>query len=362
MTGSILHKNDAVSLQEKRKLAQFPEFFSKLSEIPEWTKSVDAYFQDHFLFRERMIFLNSILHLSLFNINKSKNWIALPGKDNWFFYIGDWALHDYLRKPSVGDEERVRSWERTLIFRQQLLAQQKAEYLVAIAPNKEDIYPEYFPERFVRRRGTTMLELMEQRMKKSLVDSHFLNLTGPLRQAKDMGQIYYKTDSHWNDKGAYVAYRAIMERIQKWHPEAKALAEDQFTTTVFEDSRGGDIVLAMGLNKFLTESDEKWQIKKRCADLKGKKFTPKGVPKGESLKKNGCPTGIPLRVLIICDSFGEGVMKFFDETFQSVVYSREVPLSLLRSFTHEDSPDIVIDLRVARNLSKVMSPGQGEEY
>ncbi|MCI5149697.1 MAG: hypothetical protein D3916_09975 [Candidatus Electrothrix sp. MAN1_4] len=271
-------------------------------------------------------------------------------------------MHNYLRKPSIEDKDKVRSWERTLAFRQQLLAKKNADYFVVNAPNKEDVYPEYFPERFVHRRGTTMLELMEQKMSNRPVGSHFLDLTGPLRQAKNTGEIYYKTDSHWNDKGAYTAYRAIMERIQQWHPYAKALADDQFTSNFFKDSYGGDIVLAMGLNKFLTESNEKWQIKERCASLESEIFTPEGMPKEKSLEKSGCPTGIPLRVLIISDSFGEGIKKFFNETFQSVFYSREVPFPLLHSFVYKYQPDIIIDLRVARNLAKVMSPGQGEEY
>lgn len=362
MAGSVIHQGNAVSLQEKRELARFPIFFSTVSEFPEWKKSVDAYFQDHFLFRDKMISFNSILYLYLFNINKSKNWIILPGKEGWLFYIGDWALHNYLRKPSAEDEQTVRSWKQTLVFRQRLLAEKHAEYLVAIAPNKEDIYPEYFPERFVRRRGTTMPELMDQKMRTSSANSHFLDLTEPLQRAKNSGQIYFKTDSHWNDRGAYAAYRAIMERIQQWYPHAKALAKDQCIPDIFENSSGGDLVLAMGLNEFLTESTENWQIKENCAGLQNEMFTPKGLSEGESLEKNGCRTGIPLRVLIISDSFGDGMMKFFNETFQDVVYSREIPFPLLRSFIEEYQPDIVLDLRVARNLSKVMSPGQDEAY
>lgn len=362
MVGSVLHQGDTVSLQEKRKLAQFPTLFSTFSEFPQWKKSIDAYFQDHFLLREKMIFFNSILHLSLFHINKSKNWIVLPGKEHWLFYIDAWVLLNYLHRPSAKDEETLHSWERLLIFRQKLLAKQNADYLVVISPNKEDVYPEYFPERFVSRRGTTLPELMGRKMNNSPASTHFLDLTRPLQQAKKTGQIFFQTDSHWNDRGAYAAYQAIIDRIQQWHPRVNALAKDQFIPDTLENSFDGDLALAMGLNEFLTESDENWQVRKRCAAPENEIFTPKGLPEGKSLQKNGCRTGIPLRILIISDSFGHGMMKFFNETFQNVVYSREVPFPLLHSFLYEYHPDIVINLCVARNLVKVMFPGRNEEY
>lgn len=360
--GTVSTEKEDISLQEKRQLAKFPKFIPTIAKLPEWTKAADAYVQDHFLFRDKLIAGNAFLRLWLFNTNKSQNWIVLPGKDGWLFYLGDWAMHNYLRIPSAEDKETVRAWERTLVFRQQLMAGKGAEYLVAIAPNKEDLHPEYFPERFSNRRGTTMLELMRRHMNSSLAASYFLDLTEPLQQAKQAGQIYFKTDSHWNDRGAYAAYRAIMERIQHRHPAAAALPEERFLRRIEPNSFGGDLVLAMGLTGLLTETQETWETAQPCSSPKNIILTPAEQPEGRTLEKNGCPTGQPLRLLVISDSFIDGMRQFLNETFQQVVYSREMEFPLLRNFIDEYQPDIVLDLRVARNLPKVMSPGQDEAH
>jgi len=357
--GTVAIKKDAVSLQEKRSLAPFPAFFPSMEKIPEWTKGFDSYIQDHFVFRDKLIAINALLRLRLFNVNKSSNWIVLPGKDGWLFYLGDWAIHNYLKKPSAEDEEAVRLWARVLSFRQSLLAKKGANYLVVIAPNKEDLHPEYFPERFVQRRGTTMLELFRRQMKGSQEHSHLLDLTEPLLQAKKTAQVYFKTDTHWNNRGAYVAYRAIMERIQLWHPEATALQEEQFA--ILKNSFGGDMVLIMGLSGIVAEPNEIWRAKQPCANPKNTLIKIEGLPEEKSLKKNGCQTGAPLRVLVIADSFAEGMRKFLNETFQQVVYSRETPFQFLYHFMDEYQPDLVLDLRVSRNLPKVMTPNQEEE-
>ena len=153
-----------------------------------------------------------------------------------------------------------------------------------------------------------------------------------------------------------------MKSIQQRRPTAAVLPEERFLRRVEPNSFGGDLVLAMGLTGLLTETQETWETAQPCSSPKNIILTPAEQPKGRTLEKNGCPTGQPLRLLVISDSFIDGMRKFLDETFQQVVYSREMEFPLLRNFIDEYQPDIVLDLRVARNLPKVMSHGQDEAH
>ncbi len=161
--------------------------------------------------------------------------MAMAGEPGWYFYLGDWALHDFMRQPEINDAALVASWENLIAHRQAKLKKLGAEYLVAIAPNKESLYPEYLPERIRERAGTPILAVMAARMQGSPLSDHFINLQEPLSQAKSKELLYYQTDSHWNSRGAYVAYRAILTRMQLWYPQIVPLAGSRihvYLTTV----------------------------------------------------------------------------------------------------------------------------------
>ena len=51
-----------------------------------------------------------------------------------------------------------------------------------------------------------------------------LDLRHPLLKAKKKEQLYYRCDTHWNQKGAYIAYENILARISPWFTNEKTLA------------------------------------------------------------------------------------------------------------------------------------------
>lgn len=357
--GTIFSEKKAVSQQEKRPLARFPNFSRTATSLTDWPKSLTAYLKDHLFQREKLVFLNSLMRVKLFR--RSPHFVVLAGEEGWYFYMGDWALHDYLGKSGKTDADSTRARENLITLRQQMLQKLGANYLVAIAPNKESLYPEFLPGRFAGTAGTTMLEAMNTRMHDSPMTDHFLDLGETLRQAKTTGRIYFKTDSHWNPRGAYFAYRAIIERIREWYPEVVPLPEDRFDKRPRDIFTGGDLVLVMGLSGGIFEEAEDWDVLHPCAKPENGTITSQTLPPGQSLTANGCPAGAALRVLVISDSFGEGLKEYLSETFQDVIYSHDLSLSELRSFITESRPDLVLELHVGRNLSKVMSPGQDEK-
>jgi len=62
-----------------------------------------------------------------------------------------------------------------------------------------------------------------------------------LREYKDRGLLYYKTDTHWNEYGSFVAYRELMKYLkQNIFPEIDILDFDDFSINNL-DCEGGDL-------------------------------------------------------------------------------------------------------------------------
>jgi hypothetical protein len=355
--GTLFSPKAEVSKQEKRQLVPFPTIALSKKAISKFPESLNDYLKDHLFYREDMVYLNALMRVYLFR--HSPTFLVLAGKEGWYFYMGDWALHDYLKNKEKNEPALIRSWEELIALRQKRMQSLGANYLALGVPNKECVYQEYLPDRFDGQAGTTMLDALEAQMAQSSAADHFLDLQGPLSKAKPTGRLYYKTDSHWNDRGAFVAYLAIMDRLQQWYPQAAALAESNFYR---QDGpmKGGDLALLMGLTGAIKEEDEVWNPKQSCAPLVDRKVRSSALPEGQILEANGCPTGLPLRVLLISDSFGQGLRKYLSNTFQEVIYSREVPFPDLLAYMEQYHPDIVMDLRVGRYLPKMLFKGENE--
>ena len=97
---------------------------------------------------------------------------------------------------------------------------------------------------------------MSQRMRSSVNSNHFIDLTEPLQLVKSNELLYYKTDSHWNSRGSYFAYRAIIDKVRLWHPGIVPLSDNNFDKRQLEISNKGDLVLLMGLIGAISEKDE----------------------------------------------------------------------------------------------------------
>ena len=83
-------------------------------------------------------------------------------------------------------------------------------YLFVVAPSKHDVYPEFMPDRLNRVRDDSRLDQLM-----AYIEAFFpappvdiLDLRPTLAEARKSGvRLFHKTDTHWNDRGAWAAYR-----------------------------------------------------------------------------------------------------------------------------------------------------------
>ncbi len=64
--------------------------------------------------------------------------------------------------------------------------------------------------------------------------------------------IFFRTDTHWSELGAYYAYEALMTEVKKDHSDAVQRTLDQFKK-VEVDCSAGDLASMLGINKGMNE-------------------------------------------------------------------------------------------------------------
>lgn len=97
------------------------------------------------------------------------------------------------------------------------LKQEKIPFLYVQAPYKEDPEDELFPEgvsSYANENADELLAYVEEMQVETLNLAPYFNATEELIET-----YYYRTDHHWNNTGAFVAFQKICERISEMFPE-----------------------------------------------------------------------------------------------------------------------------------------------
>lgn len=328
--GSIGLPAKEMSLVEKRKLAVFPEMPTSLSSLAQYTKKLENYYNDHFGFREELIFLHNLLK---FSIGESPDEQVVMGKNGWFFLNG--TVWDFRNAFPLKDSELDR-WAFTLQTLHGWLEKRGIGYIFVIAPNKATIYGENMPDWMTKVGSESIhdkfISIMDANTAVSVLD-----LRKSLIERKGKLRLYHKTDSHWNLYGANVAQYEIARRVAgilggKVVPKLWDVSDFQLRR-----GNGLDLANMMGLKTVLKE-DRPFINWKKCAFVIGK---------NESRKtKDSITTECPksdARALVFQDSFFNSLRPFFSEYFGRVTYIRkDFSMEDFIEFVEEEEPDIII--------------------
>lgn len=226
--------------------------------------------------------------------------------------------------------------------------------IYVIPPNHLTIYPETAPDSLAGQKSeiSRLTQLTDAFKDSDKVT--FLDLRTPLLEAKKTApyRLYNKTDTHWNELGAYYAYREIMNAISVDFPAAAPDPLDDFnvfTKTV----EGGD--MANFLNVDLSVVTEEGVYVRSKDGLKS------GINKDYSMNfsnvwfsdyhefyigSEDLPTMIMYR-----DSFSTNLMSFLAEKFSHSVFNTMWEYPDEYELYKEMQPDYIIIEHVERGLN-----------
>ena len=337
--GSFFNLN-YIQMTEKRLPFPTPVLPKSYAELKAFPASVDKYLEDHFGFRSVLV---KAYNFALTQLGASPSKKVITGKSGWLYYSEEDMVAQHTGE-SLYEYDEASQWIHAMAARQAWLAERGIPFIIAVAPNKMTIYPEYLPDWITKVNNRTRLDqLMANAAQSPSLD--LLDLRSLLLAGKKAHTIYYQTDSHWNDRGAFIGYQAILRRIQSYFPAVTGVTPDM---VIFNASRCKGLDLAQMLNiaelvkepyvyqtKFLMESHV----------LSTTHFSDTRYP----MKVEASQKDLP-RAMILRNSFVIPMEPFFNETFSEVIYADRSSTKFDMDFIEKENPDIVIDILVEREL------------
>lgn len=184
---------------------------------------------DSFYLRERLITWTTDLRLTIGDRVFPR---VLAADDGWLVFIGEGDLDDY-QKVEPFTEEELQRFQQSLDTLAEKFAARGITLVVIVPPNKNTIYPERVPSQIPIIGDESKLDQLTTYLQ-AHGGQQIIDLRPALLEAKAERQIYYATDTHWNDYGAYIAYSAILNELGKNHPNIAPRPLSDFNVIVRE--------------------------------------------------------------------------------------------------------------------------------
>lgn len=291
---------------------------------PEYEKRYDQ----HYAGRQARIQLYNDVLLNVLGVRAFST--VLRGKDGWLLYTDEGNLDDYQNAHpfSPADLEEIGGKLRAV---QQEMEGRGITFFVVVAPNKETIYPELVPDGIQKIGSQSRLDQLIAYLSASGSPVKLLDLRPALLAAKAEYQLYYRTDSHWNDYGAYFASAEILKAVQKDFPQVWVPAISDYRLETGQVS--GDLARMLPVEPLLSETAV-W-------------LHPDPGPQARFLEKTDrvvtvsqvSSPDLPAAV-IFRDSFANQLEPFLSESFSRAVYPWSFTID--RDLVDREAPDVVI--------------------
>jgi hypothetical protein len=252
---------------EKRKYAEKPEFAWQWDVLRKYSKQFEAYFNDHFGCRNALIRMKSSLTVRYLGAVSSPQ--VMKGKKGWLFYAGDEVLENCCYANAPFTTRQLVQWQMSLEEKQEWFTKKGIRFILVIVPNKHTIYAEYLPSWISKVGEKSRLDQFVEHMEANS-EVEIVDLRKVLFPAKQRCRLYHRTDTHWNDYGAFIAYQEIMSRLSRWFPGAKPIPESEFILKK-EIGLGGDLAMMLGQEHSIEE--ERWTMKPKF-ERRGRKVPP----------------------------------------------------------------------------------------
>jgi alginate O-acetyltransferase complex protein AlgJ len=139
--------------------------------------------------------------------------MVLHGSDGWLFLQRDRndVLGQHTGSVKLGPDAKAR-WRETLARRVETSERLGVLWSSLVAPDKESVYEEHLPAEVEPVERRPVHEFLEVAKEAGAPVAYALDW---LQRAKAGPELYAKTDTHWNYRGAYVAYRAFCDLLSQ---------------------------------------------------------------------------------------------------------------------------------------------------
>ena len=318
---------------ENKAMTEVPKLVTEDGHINKmFLQDCGDYFNDHIALRNQMIFVDAKIQTNLFSESNVSG--VIYGKNDWLYYSS--TLNDYLGRNTMSERELFNLSHNIAVI-QSYLKERNIDFVFTIPPNKNTLYHENMPYYYNRANLVHNAKMLEN----YLLDEgiNYVNLFDLFEQQEET--LYLLRDSHWNMKGACLAYNAIMAPLKKEY-------NNYFETVpIIEENTNGD--LNKMLYSFYGELEDNYSYNLPQNYIYTNDVS--SVEDGWIITENEKGKGT---LLMFRDSFADTLIPFVSNEFKTAYYSKGLPNALER-YIEEDAPDCVVIEKVERNISDYLN-------
>lgn len=301
---------------ENRKLAEKPKF--DINTLDNYSDDYEAYYNDNLPFRS--FIRNTWTNFNFFVFGESTTNQVLVGKNDgdlsssWLFYQENYDGNPIKETQGVYKftEDEVLNIGKTINTNVKELKTRNIDLYYAFIPNKANLYREKLPDNITIFDPSTRVDKLYKVLKQTIeAKDNLMYLKEDLEKAKDLGQLYFKQDTHWNDLGAFIGFETITKNVSKdsgidYNYEVK-FSEEEFIDKDLSQMSGikGTLKDKTPSITYLSDVEFKGMVLEtenqivitECEDAKVKKT-----------------------IMVIGDSFRTPMIPYFAKNYQKVIF------------------------------------------
>ncbi len=331
----MLHISDAEkSEQENRMLAKYtPLIDYRGGDNLKYGKNFDAWFSDRFWGRDELI----KVYYKIKKINKyTITAKASKLKNDWYFNDNE------LSTLTISEKQKVQ-YKKNIQYLLQFCKENNIKCYMEIVPAK--IY--YAKDGLINNKLKEYNDTLPQFIKyiKETLNFEIIYPLDELKEADKSDYVYFKTDHHWTDWGAYIGYQALLKQLKKDFPDIYEAKEGDFDISYSKKVRAeADRKYWQGYtcNLLYQNQDCSLNIDYKYYDGKNKHIN--AISYGEFHNSDG-----KYKALLIGNSFTENFKPFLVYSFKDIKRFRcniapndNLKLSRWKKEILEFKPDVLI--------------------
>lgn len=267
---------------------------------------------------------------------------VIIGREGWLFYAP--TLNDYLGSGGLTDAE-LDAIARRLAEVRDYCAAQGAEFIFVCVPNKNTVYPEYMPAylRAARSSDTNLNRLLPLLAQAGVEAPDLPGLMSQAEYSSGSAALYYKTDTHWNARGAAVCVDWLLDKLDVSGDRYAARTEKRYFRS------GGDLYKLLYPAAEGIDSDVWFDV----TPMYSYGEPPQSMMDMDIVTDNPAAEG---RILVFRDSFGSALVPLLSDRFGHARYLRgDAPYDFTKVVSEQ--PDTVILVLAERNLCRLLECG-----
>lgn len=342
----LIDTKTVYSERENRKLAGFPHIESNGRVNWSFFNELDTYIKDRFGFRHLLIAIDNEIGLRIFNASGTDH--VLIGKRGWLYYTKTLDGDNYsdFMKQNLVSENTIERFVSQLKARFDWCKENDIKFIFMIAPNKHTIYPENY--RFERPPGKTRAEQFLEALDRESIEYIYPKNELISQKTNHSYPLYYLTDTHWNHRGAWLAFNQLSPAIKKNFPDTE-FPDVSFDYSLEQRVGRGDLTGMLGRKKYgmdwyhtFSPHEPNWMDS----------FSYVKNEERDGVIISGTNKSLP-KAIVYRDSFFSALVPYVSTQFSEAAYEWKMFGKKEKTRILEEKPDIIIWEVVERYMDRI---------